>query len=315
MWHDISVIDFKFFNSVSTCKEIFDKYFDQIFRKEYAPEKVQALNEFVGELEKNNTQERPNAVEYSLVYFNKNAHLSVDWTNDGTRLQSINPRTGAVDISSALQKLPTDSGTNWAHALALAEEQYNKKASEKDLTVVIFMTDGAPSQYWAKELTSFYVDGEGSYLGARDEARDLVNSGALLYGLFSYGPAADFNNNYIGSLVNYAYNDPNAEASYKMEARDKTDLSDNLGKILNYISGKVGFSDVTIHDGITELTTVTFEDVDPESFVYTITYKDYNEETSTYEEKTLDVDVTGEGNNQLITIPRIPYHILKDLFG
>ncbi len=271
-----------------------------------------AVNDFITELDKNNTNTRPKAVEYSLIYFNENANLSVDWTENGDI------------IKNAVSSLPVAKGTNWAHGLRLAKEQYEKKKNEADLTVVVFMTDGAPSQYWANVLrggndsnTQLFVAGEGCYLGARDEARALVNEGAVLYGLFSYGPDQDFQNNYIGSLVNYAYNNGEAEKTYKMEAqKDKTALAKNLEKVLKFISNEVGFSDVQIHDGITELTTVTFEDVEPESFTYTITYKDYDQANSSFTEKTAAVMVRKETINgkeeDIIDIPAITYHILKN---
>ena len=72
---------------------------------------------------------------------------------------------------------------------------------------------------------------------------------------------------------------------------------------------KFAYADVEIDDGITGLTSVTFEDVDPESFVYEIKYKDYTSSTA-YTEKTVAIKVKKDSNgNDVISIPSITYGV------
>lgn len=47
--------------------KIFDKYFNQLFKKDYAPEKMQALNEMFGSIIKRWTQENPMNLDSSLL--------------------------------------------------------------------------------------------------------------------------------------------------------------------------------------------------------------------------------------------------------
>lgn len=47
--------------------KIFDKYFNQLFKKDYAPEKMQALNELYGEVIKRWTPNNPMAIDPSLL--------------------------------------------------------------------------------------------------------------------------------------------------------------------------------------------------------------------------------------------------------
>ncbi|MBE6726425.1 MAG: VWA domain-containing protein [Ruminococcaceae bacterium] len=259
----------------------------------------QKVGQFLDQLEAQNTGEHAGSIEYALITFNKSASIGANWTDK------------ASDIKNGLNSASTASGTNWAEALDLAKTMVGS-LDDDDPTYVLFLTDGAPSQYWntSKYTDDLFVDGQGCYLGARDEARALASTGAYFFGVFSYGTSVDETNDYIGDLINYAYNDDNAAQECRFFATNGAALQERLNKILRVISQNFTYSDVDIYDGISEMTTVTFEDVDPESFEYTITYRDYTSLTA-YEEKTVPIVVSGNGNNQIISIPAITYHAIR----
>lgn len=266
----------------------------------------EAVSSFVTELMRRNgvDPDVPDAVEMELITFNMGAHVYQDWSTSGTTLNGK-----VLNLYTEL-----DSGTNWAEALNLARTQALAK-NDGDPTYVLFLTDGAPSQYWnSSEQTGYYVSGEGCYLGARDEARAAARDGVNLYTIFSYGTSTDQSNDYLGKLTDYAYNSDSAKDSYRYYAGSGDELKNQLEAILTTMEKHFGAGDVQINDGITELTTVTFEHVEPESFQYTIKYKDYTdpENENVFTEHTLThgngITVAGTGNNQTITIPSVTYH-------
>jgi len=269
-----------------------------------------ALKTFVGEIAEFNTEANPDAVELAFITFNL-AATDQPLDNDAGEEQYWS--TESSDFDRVINGVGTHTGTNWAGALELADQRMLAH-NDGDPTFVLFVTDGAPSQYWhsldpGEDPGEFFVAGEGCYLAARDEARELVRDGAVLYGVFAYGPDADYENDYLGDLVEYAYNDDVRETfRFKVE-KSQQGLENTLKGILKSISTQFGFADVAINDGITELTTVTFEDADPESFQYTITYRDYTS-TTAYTVKTVDIEV--DEDDGTITIPSVTYHTVRD---
>ena len=268
-----------------------------------------ALTSFVDEvLKANNTD--PNAVELELITFDMGARVKQNWTKNKT----------AITNAITNMKNELTSGTNWAEAIELAQTEALAKAQNPadkgDTTYVLFLTDGAPSQYWSSsELTGYYVSGQGCYLGARDEARNAVLNGVNLYSIFSYGTNVDKTNDYLGSLMGYAYNDNSTGTvnEYRHYADTGSDLKDKLLGILKKMDLDFSRGEVQINDGITELTTVTFEHIDPESFEYNIKYKNYTdpEDPDEYTEVTLTnghgITVTGQGSQQSIKISPVTY--------
>ena len=260
----------------------------------------EAVKALVSDLDDLNTSQNPDAVELALVTFNLNASIQPikgkTWVTDGD------------DYNQVVDSIGTAQGTNWAQALQTA---YTMKGHDNDPTYVLFLTDGAPSQYWQTDY-SYYVDGEGCYLGAREEARRVATSGMYFYGVFAFGDSTDEQKGYLKHLANYAYNDPTAQDTYSFYVSKADALKNKLKEIVQTIKLTYGYSDVKIYDGITELTTVTFEHVDPESFTYTISYKDYTDpdDITVYEEK--EMTFTAD-NNGTITIPSVEYgRLVKD---
>ena len=256
------------------------------------------LNNMVDNLAQYNTPSKPNTVEFALIHFNKTAGLDLALTNDADAFHTA-LGTGNND------GLTTAQGTNWAQGLRQAITTAGN--GDGDPTFVVFLTDGAPSQYWPDDVT-FYMDGEGCYLGARDEIRELVNSGIVFYGIFAFSTDT---RGLLDQIVDYGYNSTTAHNQYSFNASNAGAVQDKLDEILEAIKMNFAYADVEIDDGITGLSTVTFESVDPESFNYEITYKDYSDPEN-YTNKTVNITVNGTGNNQTISIPSITYHVVED---
>ena len=281
---------------------------------------VDALTTFVHTLKSNLPTE--NAVMLSLISFNKEAYQigfgaggDSAWTTDGE------------EFLDKLLNLHTFPGTNWADGLYLADQ-----LAEPDVTVdgqprdaktyVLFVTDGGPSQYWHDtEIpgNTFFTSGECSYLGAKNDGRAVIRDGKTMYGVFAFGSDEDEGHDYIGQLVDYAYDDPGASNLYAFYAQTSAALAERLNSIVQILAKDFTYADVTINDGITNMTEVTFEadDDNKEEFSYEITYRDYYEKEGgdvDYNTVTLDLTdrVSGSGNNQIITIPTLTYHYLEN---
>ena len=219
---------------------------------------VNAINNFINKLKPNNTTQNPDAVEMALIPFN--AYALADKTI---------PLTNNLDsIKTAVGQLTTAQGTNWADALRAARDL---TVSDNDPTYVLFLTDGAPSQYWKKtEAPSgnlLFVDGGGCYLGAREEARALAATNRYFYGVFSFGTVRpegdtsntlyDSDNDYLGQLVDYAYNDEKAKDEYRFYAENGDKLAERLNQLLMIINKNFGHTNVDVKDGIALDTTST----------------------------------------------------------
>ncbi|MBR2728640.1 MAG: hypothetical protein IKD92_01990 [Lachnospiraceae bacterium] len=277
------------------------------------------LNEMATELLANNTTAHPDAVEMALVTFNRNAQIislgESNWTTDaitytsavgtyrnGRKIGSSETSAGDTNTGVGIAK-----GTNWAQGL---QKAVDLMGHDEDPTYVLFITDGAPSQYWpSNQATGTYADAEGCYLGARDEARRLVGGeGAIMYGLFAYGSTNDYSKDYLGQLVDYAYNNGSAKDTYRINAADNETLRQKLKEILKAINMNFAYANVEINDGITGLSTVIFEHIDTESFEYTITYRNYTLQTA-YTEEELHLTPNADGT---VTIPSKTYGVLDN---
>ena len=217
-----------------------------------------------------------NLVELALIDFNYSASThkfgQSYWTNS------------ANTFINTLNSLSCPSGTNWAQALDTVDTV--AKTADEDPTYVLLMTDGAPSQYWdPSKKSNYYVSGEGCYLGARDEARDVVNDGYELYGVFSFGDATDENNAYLSELVDYAYN-ANVRADHSYYASDPQKLTEALNSIFGKLYEKIAHADVNYHDGIALDTTSTALSANVNGTLGSVTYSKTGGTTEAYTVKT-----------------------------
>ena len=277
------------------------------------------VNSLAAELLSNNTADHPDAVEMALVTFNRNANIESMggsyWTKSASTFTSVvgtytnGPITnnGQGTAGAGNTGINTAKGTNWAQGLQKTIDLMRDSGTDDDPTYVLFITDGAPSQYWPSgQATGTYAEGEGCYLGARDEARSLVGGeGAILYALFTYGSQTDYNKDYLGKLVDYAYNNTSAKSDYRFNVADNESFKNKLKAILGIISMNFAYANVSLDDGVTGLSTVVFERIATDSFAYSITYRDYSSATR-YTEKTITPTVNGDGT---ITIPAQTYRV------
>ena len=218
-----------------------------------------AIEEFINGLKANNTPENPNAVEMALITFNAYAGYADPDEPITSNLDSI--VTKVWDQNGGRDQIGTNDnlkqGTNWADGLRFAKET---EFNDNDPTFVLFLTDGAPSEYWSEAVKPegglLFVDGEGCYLGAREEGRALASTGKDFYGVFSFGTTVDKNNDYLGDLLDYSYEE-DVRSKNRFYADDGDELLAYLNQILKVIYDTVGHVGVNYQDGIALDTTST----------------------------------------------------------
>ena len=192
----------------------------------------------------NNTTDHPDAVEVALFSFDKDANKNCDWTIDNQT------------FTTAVKSIQKGSGTNWEDGLKLADDY---GTGDGDPTYIIFFTDGMPYGYRGKNNIYEASSNLPAMMAAKDEARHIVNSGKVLYGIFAYGTESDYNYDYLGQLINYAYNSDSAKSTYYKSAAESNDVVNALEEIIASIKQDIAYSDVIITDGITELTSSFIE--------------------------------------------------------
>ncbi|MGN0273951.1 MAG: VWA domain-containing protein [Chordicoccus sp.] len=167
--------------------------------------------------------------------------------------------TDYESMSSAVNDLKADGGTNWETALQAAE---NVNFGDSDPTYVIFVSDGDPTEDNTSGDGTYYH--EKFYNSAVTKASDLVNSkGYKLYAIGAYG-----NVSRMQSLVTATGED---SSSY-YDASSTDALNSALSKIAQAISNTLGDSNVKVNDGVTDLAAITAKTGEPTSgFTYTQT--------------------------------------------
>lgn len=196
----------------------------------------------------NNTTEISDIIELYGINFGTGATKAWDWSTDGDA------------IKTAINDLGTNTGTNWEEALIMAKEAADAKhAVEPDEnTYVIFMTDGQPTTHQNDYTVNTTYRQEWAY--ANDDARAIVSAGYTFYGIFTFGSGTS--SNYLKSLVNYAYTGSGTYnsalssdyAQYFYDATDTQALIDALEAIVDEITSNVGYTNIAMSDGLTDLT-------------------------------------------------------------
>ncbi len=255
------------------------QYGDNEFKNRTDSRFIQArnvLNAFLNDLLPNDNAST-NMVQLALVDFNYSA--STHTFNGGTGTPAY--WTNSADtFMTTLDSLSCPSGTNWAQALDTAKTV--AATGDDDPTYILLMTDGAPSQYWdPSSKSNYFVSGEGCYLGARDEARDIVNAGYELYGVFSFGDSTDENNKYLDKLVDYAYN-KNVHSDHSYYASDPGKLEQALASIFGILKERVAHIAVNYQDGIAMDTTSTALSANVGGNLGSITYSKTGGTTADY---------------------------------
>lgn len=238
---------------------------------------------------------KPGAVQVSMITFDGGVDERLPWTDD--------METFEQSVDEYLRYYYLHKGTDWEDAMKEALDRVQHPVDD-DPTFVIFFTDGEPSQY-----TNFHgkgynnnpdPTGSGSSMepvpggdypnfysyflsreGSKDEMRAIVDAGAKLYGIYAYNSTNESYNGYNGpedganmlhNAIKYGYNTSNnLENRLFFEAHNTNDLQRAFDSIFNQITESVGFSNVTVTDGIsTDVTSTTVVNGDVSGFTYEI---------------------------------------------
>lgn len=122
----------------------------------------------------------------SVVAFNSNSRLAVDWKN-------VSTDKGYNDVIKEINKLFADGGTNLDAGLTLATTQFSKNAVSKITAKnVIALTDGMPTYYQGKDVSVEKHGNEGCPI-TNDETKDSADALKGIAALYTvcYGAAND----------------------------------------------------------------------------------------------------------------------------
>ncbi|MBQ6635767.1 MAG: VWA domain-containing protein [Lachnospiraceae bacterium] len=213
-------------------------------------------------------------VRMSLISFSTTAKVECGFTSDKDELMS------------AVQGLVGDGGTNWEHALQLANNEFRLAADANNVgpmeldpnraTFVVFITDGQPTFRMTRDnvknnefyendetkrdiATSAYltdhVFGHGmedyydrDYNAALKEAKSIVENEKILYSIGISGDTSELDN--LGQLVSEA----GAGEGHSVIATTQDKLIEAFDDIAERITGYTGQADIKMFDGITGLT-------------------------------------------------------------
>ena len=238
-------------------------------RRDY--DAIQATKSLVSTLLKNNTTTDPDTIEISIVQFNNGASTVRSHSRSETQL------LGDIDGLRAQNK----TGTNWEAAFKQASTISKR---DKAVQYVIFVSDGNPSFYTTDAGNNDYYGSSGgysiygsgsdqsatnvrrSYDAAKDDARSLVTSGANFYTLAVFDSVDRMSN---VTAFAYSGNDIGTypEGHYQT-ASDTASLNAAFAAIIDDINKNFSYTDVTIDDGITDLTATALVNGDIDSFTY-----------------------------------------------
>ena len=232
-----------------------------------------AVNSLAETLLSKTDSDNNKVVKMALVSFSNDARI------DQTFTDNYNTFSGKVN------SLTQGGGTNWEQAIRIANQM---EVDSDAATFIVFVTDGDPTfrisrgdygnnQVDAYNSGDYYrrynVFGNGSgtlnqnnnirnFNFAVTEASEVIDAGKNLYAV---GVSNDVTS--VSNLVTQA----GGSADNAFLAADEDDLEEAFDKILESISSDLGFGNISITDGITELANVemkVMQEVDPESFTY-----------------------------------------------
>ncbi len=192
---------------------------------------------------------------------NKQDIIEVSIISFGAHVNSNDFSYNANTLKNQINSLQTESGTNWEGALVAAKEQADaiKQSQPDEKVYVIFLTDGQPTQHGDGNMPKNGNTAE-EWGYAKDDARAIVTSNYVFYGLFTWGDADEAK--FLKSLVQYAYTGEGTSdtdldsqyADYYEHAQSTSALISKLQQIVHNITENVGYTDVEITDGVTEMT-------------------------------------------------------------
>ena len=252
-----------------------------------------------------NNEGHPDTVRMALVPFSTTVTTWYPWSENNS------------DYTECIDDLGNagSGGTNWEAALMVAnyDSLWDRSDAEK---YVIFISDGDPTFHytnggynnWNNSYNQYGSgqDGFGNetnvrrcYDQAKDDAKVLVDSGKHFYTIGVFGSLGRMSN-----LTAYAYsgNDTGTyPAGHFQTASNETALKEAFAAIIDDIEKNFKFTDVTLNDGITDMTAQTgIVSGDVQNFEYKITYTDASDNQS----KTVPITKNPDGS---ISIPRVTY--------
>ena len=206
---------------------------------------ISATKALADTLLKNNTSKYPDTVQIGIISFSNSANTVLELTSNK---ETIDDR-----ISGGYLGAQYNTGTNWEDALYDANNITAREGAKK---YVIFVSDGNPT------YSRTHGDGYENtstirtcYNDAKDDAKAIVDSGAEFYTIGVFG-----NVNRMTGLTAYAYsgNDIGTYPSgHYQTASNQTQLTQAFQNIINEINKNFAFTDVSLTDGITDLTSTT----------------------------------------------------------
>lgn len=259
-----------------------------------------AIRELASALLANNTPDNPDTIRMSMLTFSTNVNATYEWTTEEKVFAGIKyTSNGNVNwYGGYVSKISTegDGGTNWEKALQKSNELKSSMRSEA-AKYVIFVSDGNPTFHVSDEgyndkNDDYGVYGTGyedtasksisgpqnvlnCYNAAKDDARILVKNGMNFYTVGVFG-----NPDRMSNLTAFAYsgNDIGTypEGHYQT-ASNTTSLKAAFQSIINDIQKNFTYTDVTITDGITDLTSTASIVGTAGQFTYTVTNAEGNE--------------------------------------
>ena len=218
-----------------------------------------------------NTADDPKAIELAFVDF---SHRVRNEMTKNTIYSGVVNGAGYTQFISLINGLNYNGGTNYDTAIEAANSVLWDDA---DPLYVIFITDGDTVsrgylEYDAAGNTfptdwdggTYYNSAGGDYL-ARARSAAKVQVDKIL---------TDANNKFysIGVFGNVQYLEA-LGGTYLGQANEQAKIEEAFAKIIDEIAMNLGYEDVTIHDGITDMTATTLVHGAVDQFRYEITLK------------------------------------------
>ena len=257
-------------------------------------------------------------VRMALVTFSNEAQ-AIQMGSSGSYFTS-EPST----YENALDSVTSGGGTNWEMALQVANRLDVDPERE---TFVIFVTDGNPTWRMTRSPTDEASTDE-ELLKTGEDERDMYNSQTYRYyrqyNVFGQGSSDNKGKNYAAALaesvsivehgkhyysigisndvtnLDNLMEDCGAGADHSFVTQTEQELWDAIEKIRLSIEGTLGWGDVEVVDGITNLTNLIAKapiaNVDPNSFTYQKstdggqTWTELNLQTEGINPATYDID-------------------------
>jgi Mg-chelatase subunit ChlD len=230
-----------------------------------------------------NSVQYPDRVRLSLITFASRASEASAWTTDKNIFkQYVGNET-------------PNGGTNWEAALYSANQTAFREDAEK---YVIFISDGQPTFYRGTETAGANQDVYMSYWFAKDDAYSIVQKGIHFYSISVFEPENVAG--YMENLTRYAYSGTDSKtATYPEDryymAQDEEAIKKAFSDIIDEITHKIDYQNVTVYDGLTQLTSSRLISGSTENFRYSVTDADGNEVPLTPgDDNTFSYTVNGE---------------------